>query len=328
MMTYRSAKSWTKFWFRADTDHWLTVLRIGIGVQIIIYCFSLRTAWFSLFGSYGSGLVGRELSEVAISSESPFIPRLSWFVQIGTHLGMGESNILWFVWMLLVVAALLLVIGLFSRTAAIVVWFLHLCAIKSGALLTYGMDNFVTIGSFYLMLAPLPDSYSFDHRFRKRPLKLPEIQGFVRRILQLHLCIAYFFGGFAKACGPGWWNGDSVWRSLTHPPFDVIPPEVLMRFKSSFPAAGIAVCLLELGYAVFIWPRKTRLAWLSGILAMHVAIGLTMGMYQFSLILIILNLAAFGPGCDLAANIFHGARTQSPDYVPVTEQQAKASRIT
>jgi hypothetical protein len=41
--------------------------------------------------------------------------------------------------------------------------------------------------------------------------------------------------------------------------------------------------------------KKTRLVWLVGILAMHVAIGLTMGMYLFALIMIILNLAAFGP---------------------------------
>jgi hypothetical protein len=32
---------------------------------------------------------------------------------------------------------------------------------------------------------------------------------------------------------------------------------------------------------------------------MHVAIGLTMGMYLFALIMIVLNLAAFGPGLGI-----------------------------
>jgi hypothetical protein len=40
--------------------------------------------------------------------------------------------------------------------------------------------------------------------------------------------------------------------------------------------------------------KKTRLVWLVGILGMHIAIGLTMGMYLFALIMIVLNLAAFG----------------------------------
>jgi hypothetical protein len=41
---------------------------------------------------------------------------------------------------------------------------------------------------------------------------------------------------------------------------------------------------------------KTRFFWLVCILAMHAAIGLTMGMYLFALVMIVLNLAAFGVG--------------------------------
>jgi hypothetical protein len=83
---------------------------------------------------------------------------------------------------------------------------------------------------------------------------------------------------------------------LVRPPFNLIAPEILIRWKYVFPVAGILICFLELGYAFFIWPKRTRLVWLVGVLAMHVGIGLTMGMYLFSLIMIILNLAAFGPG--------------------------------
>ena len=41
--------------------------------------------------------------------------------------------------------------------------------------------------------------------------------------------------------------------------------------------------------------RRTRAFWLAGILLMHLSIGLTMGLYLFGLIMIVLNLAAFGP---------------------------------
>jgi hypothetical protein len=159
------------------------------------------------------------------------------------------------------------------------------------------MDNFTTIGLFYLMISPLPDRWSIDYRFRGRPVQVAEKHGFFRRILQLHLCIVYFFGGIAKIVGPGWWNGESVWRALTQPPFDVIPPDILVRFKAVLPTCGILVCLLESGYPIFIWMRRTRLVWLAAIIAMHIAIGLAMGMYLFALILIVLNLSAFGPGC-------------------------------
>ena len=59
--------------------------------------------------------------------------------------------------------------------------------------------------------------------------------------------------------------------------------------------AGIFICLLEIGYPFFIWSDKTRKTWLICICAMHILIGVAMGMYLFSLVMIVLNVAAFGP---------------------------------
>ena len=111
----------------------------------------------------------------------------------------------------------------------------------------------------------------------------------------MHLSFIYFFGGVAKALGSGWWNGTSLWRTLTRSPFNLIPAETLISWKYVFPAAGIAVFLLELGYPFAIWPKRTRFFWLICIVSMHIAIGLAMGMYLFSLVMIVLNAAAFGP---------------------------------
>ena len=158
------------------------------------------------------------------------------------------------------------------------------------------MDNFLTIGLFYLMLSPLPDRYSLDWRLRKSQPKNPQLLGFWRRVLQLHLSIIYFFSGLTKCLGPGWWNGSSVWRALIRPPFNIVDPEILVRWKYLFPVAGIFICFLEIGYPFFIWNSKTRKIWLLGVCAMHVVIAVAMGMYLFSLVMIVLNLAAFGTG--------------------------------
>jgi hypothetical protein len=87
-----------------------------------------------------------------------------------------------------------------------------------------------------------------------------------------------------------------MWRVLIRPPFNVIDPEILVRWKDLFPVAGILVCLLEFGYPFFVWNTRTRKVWLFGICVMHVAIAVAMGMYLFSLVMIVLNVAAFGPG--------------------------------
>jgi hypothetical protein len=284
-----------EFLFPTRTDKWLAVLRIGLGFQVTFYTLSLRNDWNYLLSGTASGLVTGNLAEALLSLESYFIPRLGWLVGLATHVGLREKIVLSITWICLLAAGCGLFIGVACRFSAILAWFLHLCAAKSGGFISYGVDNFMTIGLFYLMLSPLPDRYALDWRLRELRPKNPQLLGFWRRVLQLHLCVIYFFSGLTKCLGSGWWDGSSVWRSLIRPPFNVIDPEMLVRWSYLFPAAGILICLLEIGYPFFIWNSKTRTIWLIGICAMHVGIGLTMGMYLFAFIMIVLNVAAFGP---------------------------------
>ncbi len=292
-------RTWMKrlsgFLFPSESDTWLAVLRVGLGVQTTLYSLSLRNDWNYLLDGTNAGLISRDLAEKILSVESPFVPRVGWLVGLGANVGLREEIILSAAWVALLCAAVGLLFGLFSRFSAIVAWFLHLCAAKSGGVLSYGVDNFMTIGLFYLMLSPLPDRYSLDHRWRKLPPKDRQVVGFFRRVLQVHLCVIYFFGGLTKCLGSGWWDGSNIWRALIRPPSNIIAPDVLVGWKYLFPIAGIFICLLEIGYPFFIWHKRTRAVWLISVLSMHAAIGVAMGMYLFALIMIILNVAAFGP---------------------------------
>ena len=285
------------FLFPSESDTWLAVLRIGLGLQVVAYALFLRSDWHYLFASSGKGLVGRELGEAITSFDSPLIPKLSWLVSLGRNLNMSEETVLVVAWVCLLSAGCLLLLGLLSRPAAIVAWFVHLCSAESGGLLAYGADNLMTTALFYLMLSPLPDRYSFDHWVVKTRAKNPQLLGFWRRVLQVQLCFVYFIGGLAKCLGNGWWDGSNLWRSLIRPPFSLVPPDMLVRFKYALPVLGISICLLEVSYPIFIWIKKTRLVWLVCILAMHAAIGLLMGLYLFALVMIVMNLAAFGTAC-------------------------------
>jgi hypothetical protein len=286
------------FLFPAESDTWLAVLRIGLGLEVVLYALSLRDDWNYFLAGTGHGLISRNLGEAILSLESHLVPTLGWLVNLGTQIGLHEETILGVAWICLLVSSCGVLIGLASRFSAILAWFLHLCAAKSGGFVSYGVDNFMTIGLFYLMLSPLPDQYSLDWRLRKSRPRDPQLLGFWRRVLQLHLCVVYFFGGLTKCLGNGWWDGSNVWRALIRPPFNVIDPEILVRWRYLFPVAGIFICLLEIGYPFLIWNSRTRI-WLIGICAMHAGIGLAMGMYLFAFIMIILNVAAFGP--DLSA---------------------------
>jgi hypothetical protein len=289
-------KNLIAFLFAPETDKWLGALRIGLGLVVTAYALILRSDWHNLFASTGKGLVSRKLGEAITSFDSPLIPKLGWLVALGGYAHIGEDAVLSIAWACLLCMGLLLLLGLFARPAAIIAWFVHLCVAESGGLFAYGADNFMTTGLFYLMLSPLPDRYSLDHRLLKLELRNSQLLGFWRRVLQVHMCFVYFIGGLAKCLGSGWWDGSNLWRSLTRPPFNLISPDILVRFKYALPILGISICLIELGYPFFIWIRKTRLFWLVCILAMHAAIGLAMGMYLFALVMIVFNVAAFGIG--------------------------------
>src|SRR4029077_3436216 len=123
-----------RFLFPSEVDHWLTLLRIGLALQILLYCLILRSDWIQLFASEGRGFISRDLNEAIVSAETVFAPRLGWIVAAGSYLGLDQYRILWFVWWCLLVCALCLLAGVLCRFVAALVWFSHLCTNNSAAL--------------------------------------------------------------------------------------------------------------------------------------------------------------------------------------------------
>jgi hypothetical protein len=283
------------FLFPAESDHWLSLLRMGLGIQLVLYCCALRRDWVYLLTGSDSGLINRYVSELFVVTQSRGIPVISWFVEPMKRAGFKEDDALWLVWTVLLAAGVALLVGFLCRTAAVTAWLLHLAVAKSGGLTSYGVENFMTIGLFYLMLAPTPDRLAIDRRLWRTAPPKPEAVGFFRRCLQLHLCIVYFYGGATKALGAGWWSGLNLWRALTRPPFDTIPANVLASWSAILPALGIAIILIEILYPFLVWSATLRRASLIVVCGMHTMIGVAMAMPLFALVMIVLNVAAFGP---------------------------------
>src|SRR4029453_16290974 len=100
-----------------------------------------------LFAGADSGLVDRHLTEALLSVESHFVPRLGWLAPLGAQAGLREETVLSILWICLLAAGCGLLAGLFCRTSAILAWFLHLCAAKSGGFFSHGVKIFFTTAS-------------------------------------------------------------------------------------------------------------------------------------------------------------------------------------
>src|SRR4051812_46418490 len=77
------------FLLKPQSSIWLTILRVGLGLQVLCYGFSLRGDWLELLGRENQSLIRRDLTEAMLSARSPFIPRAGWIVGIGVHLGLS-----------------------------------------------------------------------------------------------------------------------------------------------------------------------------------------------------------------------------------------------
>src|SRR5438045_411152 len=119
MTALRRRKHWlVEFLFPLESDLWLACLRAGLGLQVIFYALSLRGDWKEMFGPTASGLVGREIAEAILATDSAFAPRITWLTTIANQAGMSEETGLSVTWWLLLVAGAFLFLGLFSRGAA------------------------------------------------------------------------------------------------------------------------------------------------------------------------------------------------------------------
>jgi hypothetical protein len=187
-----------------------------------------------------------------------------------------------------------LAVGWHSRLFAVIAWLTHILTVNSGDISLYGVDTMIHICLFYCIWMPVGDSYSIDRWRAGKSLDPAWVNTLSLRTLQLHLCIIYWNSGFAKMLGQQWWSGEGIWRALTQPQFAVFDFFWLAHFPLLAKLVCWSIMIVEAGYPVFIWPQRTRPYWLAGILTFHMAIGVFMGLWLFSLTLIVMNLSAFG----------------------------------
>jgi predicted DCC family thiol-disulfide oxidoreductase YuxK len=114
------------------------------------------------------------------------------------------------------------------------------------------------------------------------------------RLIQLHLCLIYVTAGLAKLMSPAWWDGSAVAKLLGNVEFQPLDLTWLAGAPGAESAINLATHLtvaFELGYPIFIWRRDWRASVLAIAFAFHLGIGLALGLYEFSLAMIVGNVA-------------------------------------
>ena len=243
---------------------WPALLRVGTGA-VLFACFaSLWPEYSRMYG--GDGLADGQLFELLNPA-----PVLLDTVPSGT----------WWPVFIYLLLCLLLIVGVATRCVSGILLLLH-HHLFTGLYepFSYGADYIASSCLLYSMLFPAGGRHALVFL----------------RVLQVHVCIIYFFAGLGKVLGSTWHNGEALWKAVTQPGFEsVVKPDLL--FLGEYPwlwlIGGWLVIVLELAYPVLIWLRSTRSYMLWATVAMHLGIVLFMGLYTFSALMMVLNLSAF-----------------------------------
>ncbi len=222
----------------------------------------------------------------------PWLPKLSHFAGLLQPLGAGSDAAVTILLLAHAACATLLLVGYRTRAAAIATWLTFLPFKNTGVLFTYGFGALLLIGLFYCMFMPVARAWSLDAR-AGRPGGDEESTCLSVVLLRIHLCIVYAAAGVSKAVGEQWWSGDAVWRALSLPQFQQFDPAPLLALTPLLQAAAIGAVLLQLLYPVLVWTRLRALVVLLTE-ALHLGIALFLGLWLFSLVMVVFNAGAFG----------------------------------
>jgi hypothetical protein len=206
--------------------------------------------------------------------------------------------------------------GYATRLTSVLTWFTVLSNIHRDPASLFGVDTMMVVLLMYLAIGPSGAALSVDRwlecrRARQRGLPEPALEPSVSatlavRLIQVHLCIIYLSAGLAKLQGPAWWQGTAPWGTMAnyeyapmHLPMYVDLLRLLAKhrwlYELSMTAAAITTLAFEIGYPFLIWPRSTRNLMLWYAVALHLGIGLLMGLRTFSLLMLAFNVAFVSP---------------------------------
>ena len=235
----------------------------------------------------------------------------SWFYWI------SSPALLWAVHIACLCVFFSLMIGFYSRTMSVIAFFATVSYINRASLAQFGLDDTNAMLALYLMVGPSGDAFSVDRWLKRRrqnrdlasgagqggrggklallPI-VPSVGANVAiRLIQLNLCVEYFFAGMGKAQGEQWWNGNAVLMAVGNLEYQSFDLTWLIHYRWIATLLAHGTIFLELSYCVLVWPRLTRPLVVFGAVMMHLGIGAFLGMWTFGLAMAIANVAFVSP---------------------------------
>lgn len=271
-------RAWNKFWFEPISPVPIALFRIIYGLLALQTLYHFSMEFWLLYGGH-SILTTDEIATVWWQFDPHFdplalLPHREWcyWAYFGT----------------ICVSSVLLSFGLFTRYAAFYL-FSGLCALQTHFPFNYNAgDRYLLIVSFLLMFSNAGDALSIDNLIKRRqedwrtadgePVMKP---GWVQRMLQVELAVAYCHTSLSKLAGQQWLDGSSIYLCTRFADFRRFPVPFIFDSASGCTLVAWLTLLTEFALWTLIWIKELRYWVLLAGLIMHVFIEWSMNIPVF-----------------------------------------------
>ncbi len=278
------------FWTRPISPAPLGIFRIAIAAFALLQALLWLPDWQAFFGT--DAWIQWEISHALNLGWNIHMQQVHGFLHALFNTSENQSVGIFFWFYALVLIGLLL--GWFTRIWSVLSWFCHYIIMSTIPSFVYGVDIFLHISLFYLMVMPCNKAFSLDLRFKRVSSEPTWGSTLSIRVLQVHLCLIYLSAGYEKMLAADWWDGNVLWRSLVQPDFRQVDFNWLAQVPWLAMVLSWGTMSIETFYCIGMWIPRLRFYWLLGIISLHIGIALFLGLYLFGLIMILLSLSAFG----------------------------------
>jgi hypothetical protein len=291
-------RGWDRFWFTPAQPHALALIRI-LGGAMLLYTHAVWTLDLEAFLGTNSWL---SADTVSLLNQEPSGNSFAWSYLYW----ISSPAILWTLHLAALAVFFLLMIGLFSRVMSILACLITLsyCHRLTGTL--FGLDQINAFVAMYLTLGASGAAFSVDRLLaRRRGAASPPTPAvgtnIAVRLLQIHMCVIYLFGGIGKMRGETWWDGSALWFAFASLEYQSIDMTWTVRHRWLLALLTHLTVFWETFYCFLVWPKLTRPVCLALAVLVHGGIGVCLGMQTFGLAMIIANLAFLSPDTVRAA---------------------------
>jgi hypothetical protein len=317
------ASDWNTFWHTPADPTLLGLLRIATGLMLVYTHAVWGLALSAFFGptSWLSPSLVRSIEAGQFMySFWPWLPA-AW---------------MWPVYALTMVIFVLFTVGLYTRVTSVLALITAISYAHRVPAARFGLDQINIMLTLYLAIGPSGAALSLDRWLLRRRLgqKLPPpapsaTANLAQRLIQVHMCVIYLSAGLSKLQGPSWWSGEAMWRAFANLEYQSLDMTWLAWHPWLVNAMTHFSVVWEISFCVLIWKPLWRPIVLAGAVALHVGIGLCLGMWTFGLIMLV-GCAAFLPNemiRQLVADALADARKALADRVePDAKQRPHTGR--